>query len=111
MLDPSIKAIPAGYDFNRIPKKNKINLYRLHKIHITKLWLQTVIDFVKTTGFKTVFKNCFFLNPLISRHVGSLHGSMGNVGMSVSAQPLLPLGDNHVGMYKQYVHYVHLVHL
>ena len=76
----------------------------------TEYSLQTVIDSV-ITGFETVFLISSFLNPLIFRHVGSLHGSMGNVGMSVSAQPLLPLGDNHVGMYKQYVHHVHLVHL
>ena len=31
------------------------------------------------------------------RHVRNLHSSMGNVGQSMSAQPLLPIGDNGVG--------------
>ena len=39
------------------------------------------------------------LNTYFFRHVRSLHGSMGNVGSSISAQPLLPVTDNDIGEY------------
>ncbi|XP_059082056.1 FERM, ARHGEF and pleckstrin domain-containing protein 2-like [Tigriopus californicus] len=38
----------------------------------------------------------FVQRQSFQRHVRNLHSSMGNVGTSISAQPLLPIGDNGV---------------
>jgi len=38
----------------------------------------------------------FVKRQSFQRHVRSLHGSMGNVGSSISAQPLLPVTDNDI---------------
>ena len=34
---------------------------------------------------------------MVSRHVRNIHSSMGNVGQSMSVQPLLPIGENTLG--------------
>jgi len=38
----------------------------------------------------------FVKRQSFQRHVRSLHGSISNVGQSISAQPLLPLGENEI---------------
>ena len=36
------------------------------------------------------------------RHVRNVHSSMGNVGQSMSVQPLLPIGENTFGKWMEF---------
>ena len=59
---------------------------RPHKATTICLWL--VPRIYHTCNDRTIMR--LFNENRIARHVRSLHGSTGNVGSSMSAQPLLP---------------------